>query len=369
MSTPIRVGVIGAGGIAQFTHLPSLQSHPRAQVAALCCRTREHAERTAQAFGVPQVYTDYRAMLDRGNLDAVVIATPDDLHHPMTIDALDAGLPVLCEKPLANNAEQAKEMYAKAKAAGVVHGVFLTYRWRPIYRRLKELIDEGYLGQPYHCHIRYLGGYGRSGRYMWRFDGRRANGVLGDLGSHMIDLARWTIGEIAHVCAHLETFVERSGPDGERIEPSNDSATLLLQFENGAQGTIHVSAVAHTADRFQEQHIVFHGASGTLEAEQSFQGSDWAQMVIRTPGEVRGARAEDPCIETLPIPERLWENADPDNSSSVFTGQSAGPRAFIDAILSGRPMTPGFGDGVKVQQVIDAAFCSHREGRWVAVVE
>jgi predicted dehydrogenase len=369
MTEQVQVGVIGAGLVARARHLPSLNSHPRARVAALCCRTREHAERTAQAFDIPQVYTDYRAMIDQGGLDAVVVTTPDDLHYPMTIDALDAGLHVFCEKPLASNAAQAQEMLAKAEAAGLVHGVFFTWRWRPQYRYLKELVEGGYLGRPYHCHIRYLGGYGRQARYAWRFDGRRANGVLGDLGSHMIDLARWTTGEITCVCACLNAFVERPGPEGGASEAANDAAMLLLQFENGAQGAIHVSAVACTTDRVQEQHIVLHGARGTLEADHSFQGSDWARMAIKTPCQVRGAREGDARFEVLPLPDRLWENADPEDSGSVFTGQSAGARAFIDAIVEGRPMTPGFGEGVKAQQVIDAALRSHREGGWVAITQ
>jgi predicted dehydrogenase len=185
----------------------------------------------------------------------------------------------------------------------------------------------------------------------------------------MIDLARWTTGEITGVCARLHAFVERPGPEGGTSEPANDSAMLLLQFEKGAQGAIHVSAVAYTADRFQEQHIVLHGAAGTLEADHSFQGSDWARMAIKTPCQVRGAREGDPRFEVLPLPDRMWENADPEDSGSVFTGQSAGARAFVDAIVAGRPMKPDFEDGVKVQQVIDAALRSHREGGWVSVTE
>ena len=86
-------------------------------------------------------------MIEKGDLHAIEIITPDDLHYPMTMDALDAGLHVLCEKPLALNAAQAKEMYEKAEAAGVVHMTFFTYRWLPHYRYLKELVDEGYVGR------------------------------------------------------------------------------------------------------------------------------------------------------------------------------------------------------------------------------
>jgi predicted dehydrogenase len=183
----------------------------------------------------------------------------------------------------------------------------------------------------------------------------------------MIDLARWYVGEIASVCARLDTLVERPGPDGEALEPANDSAMLLLAFENGAQGAIHVSAVAHTADRVQEQHIILHGASGTLEADHSMQGTDWAQGVYRTTSELRGARGDSARFEVLPIPERLWANADPSWSYSVFNGQPVGPRLFVDAIVEDKPIAPSFYDGFKAQQVIDAAGQSHEEGRWISL--
>ena len=89
---------------------------------------------------------------------------------------------MVCEKPLALNVAQAQAMYEKAEAAGVKHMVSFTNRWAPWYRYLKQLVNEGYLGQPFHCNIRYLAGYGRQDSYQWRFDRRRSLGILGDLG-------------------------------------------------------------------------------------------------------------------------------------------------------------------------------------------
>ena len=367
MSKSVRFGVIGAGMIANNIHLPSLKSHPQATLTAICSRTLEHAAQAAKRFEIPHVFTDYRQMLETAELDAVVIATPDDLHYPMAMDALDAGLHVLCEKPLALNAAQALEMVTAAEAAGVVHMVFFAYRWRPSYCYLKELVDEGYIGRPYHCHLHFLGGYGRHPYYGWRFDRQHGTGILGDLGSHMIDLARWTIGDIARVSAQISTFVERPGSEGEDLDPANDAAMLLLEFENGAQGSIQVSAVAHTADRVQEQRMVLHGESGTLELDYSFLGSDFANGVVRTPCELRGARARDGQFQSIRVPDRLWENADRENAFSVFQTQPAGPRAFVDAILAGQTGSPNFHDGYRAQQVIDAAFQSHREGTWVSI--
>jgi len=361
MGEQVRVGVIGTSWWADMMHLPSLKSHPRAEIAAICGRNRDRAEEMAKKYGIPLVFTDYREMIEKGNLQALVIAAPDDLHYPMTMDALDAGLHVLCEKPLALNTGQAREMYEKAEAGGLKHMVFFTYRWLPHYRYLKQLVDEGYVGRCFHCHIRYLSGHRREARYAWRFDRSRANGVLGDLGSHMIDLARWYVGDIARVSAHLGTFVDRPGPEGQALDPGNDAASLILQFKNGTQGMIQVSVVAHTGDRGQEQHVALHGESGTLEADYSLAGV-----------EVRGARHDEEQFQTLPVPDELWGDVDRTSSffsrvSEVFVKQSVGVRLFIDAILEDRPAVPNFYDGLKVQEVIDAAIDSHQSGSWVSL--
>ena len=359
MSEQVRVGVIGTSWFADRMHLPALKSHSRAEIAAVCGRNRDRADEMAKKYEIPCVFTDYREMIEKGDLQAIVIVTPDDLHYPMTMDALDAGLHVLCEKPLALNAEQARAMYEKAEAVGVKHMVFFTQRWWPHFRYLKELVDEGYVGRCFHCNIRYLSRYGREARYGWRFDRQRSNGILGDIGSHMIDFARWYAGDIARVSAYLTTFVERPGPEGQALDPANDSALLAVEFENGAQGVIHVSAVAHVGDREQEQHVILHGQSGTLEADSTFVGA-----------ELRGIRPGKDQFETLLVPDHLWEGVDRTDFSrilDIFFKQPVGDRLFIDAILEDRPVTPSFYDGLKVQEVMDAAIESHQSGGWVAL--
>ena len=363
MSEHVRIGVVGTSWWADFLHLPSLKSHPRAEIAAICGRNRDRAGEMASKYDIPRIFADYREMIARANLDALVIVTPPDLHYPMTIAALDAGLHVLCEKPMALNAGQAGEMVEKAETAGVVHMIFFTYRWMPYYRYLKQLVQDGYVGRCFHCHIRYLGGGGRRGQYRWRYDRSRTNGMLGDLGSHMIDLARWLVGDIARVSAHLGVYVDRPRPDSQPYDPANDSAALILEFENGAQGILQVSAVAHTADRNQEQHVVLHGEGGTLEVDVALMGTEAGAVL-------RGARHDGDRFETLPVPDDLWGDVDrSDFLSSLFPGlflkQSIGDRLFIDAILEGRQVSPSFTDGMKAQEVMEAAIESHHNGTWV----
>lgn len=362
MAEHIRVGVVGSGGWADLLHLPSLKSHPRAEVAAICSRRREHAEAMAQKYDIPQVFTDYREMIDRGDLHALVVVTPDALHYPITMDALDAGLHVLCEKPLALDAGQAKAMYEKAEAAGVKHMVCFTNRWLPPYRYLRQLIDTGYIGRWLHCQLRYIGEYGRRPGYAWHFDRDQANGALGDLGPHLIDLARWYVGEITRVSARLATFVERPGPDGQPLRPANDAAMLLLEFANGAQGMLEVTTVAHVRGRGQDLHVALYGEGGTLEADLVD-----GQMALH------GARQDEDRFQTLAVPDELWGAVDRSKGyigrvNQFFVTEPAGDRQWIDAIVEDRPVVPSFYDGYKVQAVIDAAIASHEQGRWIDVL-
>jgi predicted dehydrogenase len=356
MESRVRVGVVGTTRYAEGMHLRSLQSHPRADVVAICGRDRARAADVAGRHRIPLVFTDYQQMLATAQLDAVVIVAPDEQHYPMTMDALDAGLHVLCEKPLATTAAQARAMYERAEAAGVKHMSFFALRTSLHHRYLYQLIEQGYLGTPYAAHLHLTHGFFRSDAYQWRFDQQRGTGALGDLGCYVIDLARWFVGDIARVSAHLSSLVERPHPDGQPYVPANDAASLVVAFANGAQGTLAASVVAHQAERGQLNSVVLHGSDGTLELQHTFRGAT-----------LQGARAEEQQIGPLAIPAELWEGVDPATPTDVTTRHSVGDRAFIDAIVHDRPITPSFYDGWKVQQVIEAAFTAHDQGCAVTI--
>ena len=153
MSEKVRVGIIGTRWGGDRFHLPSLKSHPDVVLAAVCGRNRDRAEKLAGKYGVARVFTDYRKMLNSGELDAAIVASPDDLHYPMVMAALEARLHVVCEKPLANSAAQAKKMVEKAQSAGVKHMLMFTLRGAPHYRYMKQLLEDGHIGQLYHGHF------------------------------------------------------------------------------------------------------------------------------------------------------------------------------------------------------------------------
>lgn len=362
MAKQVRVGVVGTSWYADLMHLPALRSHPQADLIAICGRNRDRAEEMAKKYDVSQVFANYQEMIERGGIEALVVATPDDLHYAITVAALDAGLHVLCEKPLALTAEQAREMYDKAEHAGVRHMTYFTYRWFPPFQYLHRLIKEGYLGRCFYSQFRYVGGYGRSGQYGWKWDRRRALGALGDLGVHMIDLARWYIGDILKVNAHLSTFIERPGIEGQPLDPANDSALLTFKFKDGGQGVIYVSAVSHLGDRGQEFQVILQGENGTLEM-----GSTSRDGYV-----VRGARSDEEQIRPLAIPDDILDGINPNSPirqqlNQIFTGQSAGSRLFIEAIVNDRAISPSFYDGFRAQEVIEAAIESDEKECWVSL--
>ena len=127
MAEKVRIGIISTSWWAELMLLPSLKSHTSANVVAVCGRNRERASEIAKKYDVPNVFSDYKEMIDKGELHAVVIASPDDLHYTMTMYALDTGLHILGEKPLAMNAKQARKMYEKAESVGVKHMTHFTW--------------------------------------------------------------------------------------------------------------------------------------------------------------------------------------------------------------------------------------------------
>ena len=240
----------------------------------------------------------------------MIISTINRTHHPLTLAAIDAGVHVLCEKPLAMNAVEAEQMAAAARSAGLTCHVPFTYRFMPIFQYAKQLLEAGFVGRPYLLNLRYFTGFARDGEYAWRFDRAEAgSGILGDLGSHWIDMARWLLGEVSAVTCVLSHQVERGPrPDGEPYDATDDGSNIILEFESGAQGVIVASALAYEDGPFgQSHHLDLHGSDGTLHAF-----NDW-----KARQELRGARAGDE-IEPMPIPAEIWNGARRDTVHNTY---------------------------------------------------
>jgi predicted dehydrogenase len=349
---PLRVGVIGTGFGTQV-QIPAFRAHPRVDVAAVCSGTPGRAQAVAAEFGIPRAFDDY-ADLVAAEVDLVSITAPPHLHHQMAMAAVAAGRHVLCEKPMALDAAEAAEMLATAEQRGVVHLVDHELRFNPNRRKVKSLIDDGFIGRPRLAMITVVG----SGRanpsqpWSWWSDLGQGGGLLNAQGSHQIDLLRYWLGEVESVSGTTRTFInERPTEDGGtfRTVTADDAATYTLRFASGAMGVITLTAAAAhgTGPRAE-----LWGSEGTLRLDEE-----------RLWGARRGREVQEMTdAETLaPAPGMdygpLW------GLSFIRLVDH-----LVSALLDGAPLAPAatFLDGLKVQQVIDAVRASTREG-WVRI--
>ena len=355
--------MIGTSWWADFFYLGNRQTHEGAELAAVCGRNRTRAQELADKYGVGRVYTDYRKMLNSGELDVAIVATPENLHYPMVMTALDAGLHVACEKPMAFTAAEAREMLEKAEAVGVKHMVSFTKRWIPGYRHIKHLLESGYLGQPRQALFQWIVDWNLPRtRYLWYFDRSHAHGVVSQMGAHIIDLARWFWGEIVRVQANFRSFVPVLTRDGRLATGENDTAALVLDFANGAQGIIHLSNISRSAPRLFEasQLTTLIGENGSLRAEVD----PWTEKE-----DIYGARNDQDSVELQTVPDHYYGEVDRSNFWEIFRKQSLGPRAFVDAIIEDTAGVPTFFDGYQTQRVIEAALESATTGSAVTLDE
>ena len=346
-------------------YLPALADHPVGRITSVCGRDADRASALAARWGVPTVFSDWRAMIDSGDIDAVIVASPNDTHCDITLAALDRGLAVLCEKPVGMDGAEGLRMAEAAQRSGATTMVPFTYRYMPTNRYVHRLVHNGFVGTPFHLGMRYFAGYARDGEYAWRFDEAAAgSGIIGDLGSHWLDMARWLLGEVTAVSAHSDRFVQRAPrPDGSAYRPAEDHAVISARFQSGASATLQISAVAWEGTPFGQIHeLDLHGSDGTLHAR-----IDWDLLQ-----EVRGLKAgrRGPA-ELMPVPDDVWDGAPRgtvhDTYRHVFRRTEAMTREWATAVGEGRQVQPDLATGARVQQLVDAALRSAAtDGSWQA---
>jgi predicted dehydrogenase len=368
----IRVGLVGTGRIADFVHVPSLRvCGDLCEVTAVASRDPVRAKAFAERWGIPRVHATWAALVADPEVDAVVICPPSDLNVPIASLAVAAGKHVLCEKPLALTYPDARALAdAAAAVAGRVHMVAFTFRFAAALRYLKRLVDEGHFGEIRQWRMAYFtdGQLDPGSPFTWRHQRARGGaGVIADMGSHMIDAARYLVGEVAAVSAVTRTYVaDRPLAGGGRgpVE-TPEACAWVAEFASGAIGTFDVSrAVAGRGGtgRPQYQGVELHGTGGAAlyELIHPFQlqlslgpmarRQHWVTVEVPLefavyPGSPRNPRADDPLV-------------------GYKYDQGV---AFIRAIRGETADYPTFRDGAAVQRVVDAVDLSARERRWVEI--
>ena len=352
---PVRVAVIGAS-FARAAYLPALTVMPNVETVAVASAHLSRAEEAADAFGVAHAYDDWRAMLRDHAPDLVCIATPTALHAPMTLAALEAGAHVLCEKPTAMDASEAKAMLTAAQAAGRCHMIDHELRFNPNRKKVKRLLDEGALGEIRHVTISNVSNSwsnpaSRPSDDWWSL-AEMGGGRLGANGSHQVDLLRWWFGEIASVSGQVQTLVpERFGKGDGRpwTATADDAVQFSAAFEAGPTAHVFLSGVAsHNLDN--TTHIF--GSEGTL----LLHNSDERLLFARSGHDFEDISVSDINAGIAGIGSGIW------NVSVV-----ALLRELVSAVEEARPPREGatFVDGYRNQTILDAIRRSTSERRWI----
>jgi predicted dehydrogenase len=365
----IGIGVIGTG-FARRSYLPVFQSHPGSQVAAVCSHSWRHAEEAAAQYGIEKVYDDYRDLIADPAVEAVYVAVPHDLHLPVVSAAIEAGRHVLCEKPLGLNVEQAAALHALATAKGVTHMVGFLQRYLPVYRQMKQLVEEGRLGDVRHVAVHSMQGFAaRPGQpFTWRDQVARtgAGGVLGDTGAHVIDLVLWLFDDIRRVCGFAQRYATAhpdAGSDELWVGDAPDAVSFVGELAGGGQCVVQVSFVASQCT--WDVTMAASGAAGTLAAELHGtppEGVRWHRLFGTAPG------ADG--LQVIPLV------GDPGAGATsamevARTDFQAAHRGVVDDFLrgirEGTSPSPSFRDGVRCQAVVSAVMQSAEGGRWAEV--
>ncbi|MGO9412757.1 MAG: Gfo/Idh/MocA family protein [Spirochaetia bacterium] len=380
--TKVPVGVIGTGFIGP-AHVEAMRRLPNVEVVALADVDEVTAKSKAEALGVPSAYGDYRKLLARDDVRVVHICTPNHLHFEMAKQALNAGKHVVCEKPLATEAREASELVELAAKKSLVNAVHFNVRYYPLMRQVRLMAQKGEVGDIFSVHGSYLQDWlYYATDYNWRLEPRLSgrSRAVADIGSHWMDLIEYISGlRIAEVFADFATFHKtRKKPlkpvetyAGKILKPEDysdvpidteDYATVLFHFANGAHGALTVSQVS--AGRKNRISFEIDGSRRAIAWESENPNSMWIgrrdgnnEMMMKDPSLVY------PEVRSLIGFPGGHNEAFPDTSKQMF-------RELYDYIAAGGkgdPSFPTFKDGLRELVLCEKILQSRDAGAWVRV--
>jgi len=334
--------------ISYLTWPPPLE--PR--LVAIAGRDEEAVAEAADRYGFARWTTDWRELVRDPEIQLFDNLGPNALHAEPTIAAAEAGRHVVCEKPLGRDAAESHEIWSRVAATGVKHMCAFNYRFVPAVRLARELIEGGELGELRHFRGRYLQDWGDTDADLWRFDRAAAgSGALGDLAAHVVDLARYLVGEIAAVSGFLRTFVP-----GREVD---DAVEATAEFESGAVGTLEATRLAlGRRNAFQWE---INGTKGSLYFDMERLNE---LQVFRADGDrARGFKTVLVSEADHPFWEHWWPPGHIVGWGDTFVHELHHFLAAIAADADVGPHGATFEDGYRAAEVCDAIMRSGAEGR------
>jgi predicted dehydrogenase len=371
----VKIGLMG-GGFMGKTHSNAFHTIPyiyyprkfEIERTAICCLTIEEAKLSADRFGYAAAYDDYEKMIEESDFNAFDNAGPDPLHYPAVMKAIAHGKHIYCEKPISMTAAQAEEMYKAADAAGIVHMAGFNYRFFPANLLARKLIGEGAIGQIYHSRFLYDQHYGASDKLtaddIWYNNDGRADGVGQAIGCHVIDLARFLVGDIVSLAGRSKVYKpERSYRDGRTVKIQGEEGSYaLVDFRNGATGTIESTQMASGATN--NLHWEIYGSKGSMAF--SLERPNYLSVFLEdtTVKEVAGFTDVSVTQSALGHPYAdVWWAAG--HNLGWEHGHIGALAHFCDCVANGTSVTPLGGtlyDGYISEKVIEAIKISSEQG-------
>jgi len=373
----LNVGLVGYGFMGR-THSNAFLQAPRffdlpyqPVLKAVCARNAERAKGFAENWGYQSIETDWRALVQRNDIDLIDIASPNDTHAEIAIAAAKAGKMVLCEKPLARTAMEGKTMADAVEASKSPNMVWYNYRRVPALVLLKDLIEEGRFGRIFHYRSQFLQDWTISedlpqgGEGLWRLDASVAgSGVTGDLLAHNIDMALWLNGSLTEVAAMTETFIkERRHSLTNKVEPVgiDDASSFLGRFNNGSTALFEATRYARG-----------HKALFTLEINGERASARWDLHDLhrleffdhRDESRLRGWKSIHITDGDHPYMKQWWVPGLQIGYEHTFIHQVAD---FLKAVGEGSEAAPTFKDGLAVDYVTDAVLKSAKTKQWETI--
>lgn len=341
------------------------------QCISLCGRNEKNVKEAADRFEFKRWYTEWRKMLEDKEIQIFDNCATNDAHAESCIEAARRGLHILCEKPLALNAEEARLMLEAVEKNGVRHMCGFNYRFVPAVRLAKELIERGVIGEIYHFYGRYA-----VDRVMdpniplrWIFDKSLAgSGALGALGSHLIDLARFLVGEPASVMALSKTFIKRRpivGSSEMGKVTVDDAVSSLIEFENGAIGNLETSRFC--AGRKNHQSIEINGSKGSIIFDLENMNRLKVYLLQETVPELKGFHDVIVTEGDHPFYKEWWPTGHTLGWEHAIIHEI---KHFVDAIVKNGEVEPWgatFVDGYRCAVICDAMLKSAELGKKVSI--
>jgi predicted dehydrogenase len=373
----IGVGMLGYAFMGKahsnaLKTLPYMMYPPVAipRLVGIAGRNASAVLNAARRYGYEQAYTDWREMLENDAIQVFDNGGPNDAHAEPSIAAAQAGKHVICEKPLARTAEESKAMLDAVEKAGVKHMVAFNYRFVPAIVQARDLIKSGALGRIFHFRATYLQEWIIDPNFpmTWRFSKDVAgSGALGDLGSHIIDIGRFLVGEPTRVMGMARTFIdERPDGSGGRAKVDVDDAfTALLEFDNGAMGTVEASRFCHGRKNAQEWEI--NGEKGSIRFNMERLNELNVFWADEEPKETRGFHNALISESYHPYWANWWPQGHMLGWEHSFIHEF---HHFFDAIVNNKDVAPygaTFEDGYRNAVICDAILQSAGSGRMVDV--